>query len=129
MTQTPIGRLIKQSGNDEDRPALFAAQFSLSHACWLITYPLTGWAGARLGLSPTFFILSVIAGMALLACSIVWRREHSDQLLHNHNDLSVWHPHFIQYPAVDRSNRLNRLHRHHYVIDHLHRVWPKNVNK
>ena len=27
----------------EDRPALFAAQFTLSHCGWLATYPLSGW--------------------------------------------------------------------------------------
>ena len=34
--QTPTGRLLRRSAHPEDRPALFAAQFALSHICWLI---------------------------------------------------------------------------------------------
>lgn len=37
---TPSGRLLRRSAHAQDRPALFAAQFALSHACWLVTYPL-----------------------------------------------------------------------------------------
>jgi MFS family permease len=33
MAQTPSGRLLRRSSLPEDRPALFAAQFALSHAC------------------------------------------------------------------------------------------------
>ena len=43
--QTPGGRLLRRSAHAPDRPALFAAQFALSHACWLATYPLAGWLG------------------------------------------------------------------------------------
>ena len=43
--QLPTGRLLRRSAHAEDRPSLFAAQFALSHACWLITYPLAGWLG------------------------------------------------------------------------------------
>ena len=39
---TPSGRLLRRSAHAEDRPAIFAAQFALSHACWLLTYPLAG---------------------------------------------------------------------------------------
>lgn len=34
--QTPVGRLLTRSSHGEDRPPLFAAQFSLSHAGWLV---------------------------------------------------------------------------------------------
>ena len=45
--QTPSGRLLRRSAHAEDRPAVFAAQFALSHACWLICYPLAGQMGAQ----------------------------------------------------------------------------------
>jgi H+ antiporter protein len=61
LTQTPSGRLLRRSAQPEDRPALFAAQFALSHACWLITYPLAGWLGATAGLGTTFIALGLIA--------------------------------------------------------------------
>ena len=50
LTQTPIGRILNRSARPEDRPAVFAAQFALSHAAWLITYPLAGWVGSAYGL-------------------------------------------------------------------------------
>lgn len=39
---TPSGRLLRRSAHAKDRPAIFAAQFALSHACWLLTYPIAG---------------------------------------------------------------------------------------
>lgn len=42
LISVPIGRLVRAGATPADRPAAFAAQFSLSHACWLVTYPLTG---------------------------------------------------------------------------------------
>src|SRR3546814_8520749 len=36
MSMTPSGRLLRRSAHAEDRPALFAAQFALSHVCWLV---------------------------------------------------------------------------------------------
>ena len=48
-TLTPSGRLLTRSAHPEDRPAVFAAQFTLSHACWLVFYPLAGWLMTRFG--------------------------------------------------------------------------------
>ena len=31
---TPVGRILRRSAHAEDRPAIFASQFALSHACW-----------------------------------------------------------------------------------------------
>ncbi len=42
LTLTPSGRLLRRSSSPEDRPALFAAQFALSHVCRLITYRWLG---------------------------------------------------------------------------------------
>lgn len=42
---TPSGRLLRRSATAADLPAAFAAQFSLSHSCWLLTYPLAAGAG------------------------------------------------------------------------------------
>ncbi len=72
LTQTPSGRLLRRSAHAEDRPALFAAQFALSHACWLITYPAAGWLGAKLGLPATFAVMAAIAAFALVLAIGVW---------------------------------------------------------
>jgi MFS family permease len=75
MAQTPSGRLLRRSSAPEDRPALFAAQFALSHACWLITYPLAGWAGATLGLKAAALLLAAIAGLGIIMAIRLWPRE------------------------------------------------------
>ena len=69
---TPAGHLLKQSCLAEERPALFAAQFSLSHACWLVTYPLAGWLGATIGVAYTFAVLGSVALLACVAAVITW---------------------------------------------------------
>ncbi|MEV7184477.1 MFS transporter [Kitasatospora sp. NPDC093102] len=58
---TPTGRVLRDSVAEEDLPAVFAAQFSLSHGCWLLTYPLAGWLGATLGLTEACAALGVVA--------------------------------------------------------------------
>jgi hypothetical protein len=57
FVQTPGGRLLRRSAHEEDRPALFAAQFALSHACWLVTYLVAGVVGNEIGLFWTFGLL------------------------------------------------------------------------
>ncbi|GHH76216.1 MFS transporter [Promicromonospora soli] len=69
--ETPVGRIIRRNVPPADLPDAFAAQFSLSHACWLITYPLAGWLGTA-GLSPTALILAGLAGAATLAAARLW---------------------------------------------------------
>lgn len=69
---TPSGRLIRRSAGAEDRPALFAAQFALSHACWLVTYPLAGWAGQALGLGAALVLLAALGACALVVALRVW---------------------------------------------------------
>jgi fucose permease len=73
--QTPIGRLVTRSGSSEERPALFAAQFSLSHACWLATYPIAGVLGSVLGLAATASILAGVAAAAVLVAGLAWRAD------------------------------------------------------
>jgi hypothetical protein len=73
--QTPIGRIVTRSGSSEERPALFAAQFSLSHACWLVTYPIAGVLGSMLGLAATASVLAGVAAAAVLVAGLVWRAD------------------------------------------------------
>ncbi len=70
---TPTGRLLRRSSGPADRPALFAAQFALSHACWLISYPLAGWLGAALGLAPTLAVLSLMALVSAAMAPRIWQ--------------------------------------------------------
>jgi MFS family permease len=72
LVQTPSGLLVRRSGSAEERPALFAAQFSLSHACWLATYPIAGVLGATVGLSGAAWLLAALAAVALVLAARAW---------------------------------------------------------
>lgn len=116
LTQTPIGRILNRSARHEDRPAVFAAQFALSHAAWLVTYPLAGWAGSAFGLPAAAIILAAVGGVSLIAVMLLWPSQDPADIVHVHDDLPPDHPH-LQDPAATG-------HRHAFQIDDLHRRWP-----
>jgi hypothetical protein len=72
MVLTSSGRLIQRSGTSAERPSLFAAQFSLSHLCWLFTYPIAGFAGGALGLPAAAGILGAVAVLGTIAAMFLW---------------------------------------------------------
>ncbi|MDA4891021.1 MFS transporter [Streptomyces sp. MS2A] len=72
---TPTGRVIRRSVAVPALPAAFAAQFSLSHLAWLITYPIAGWVGTASGLAPAWIALGVLAVAGSLAAPLLWRPE------------------------------------------------------
>jgi len=118
--QTPSGRLLRRSSHAEDRPALFAAQFALSHACWLVFYPLAGWAGSRWGMPATFALLGVSAALAWLLALRLWPREDPDVLEHEHAGLAPDHPHLREGHGAAGSR-----HAHPFWIDDHHTDWPR----
>ncbi|MFD7258165.1 MFS transporter [Streptomyces sp. NPDC059874] len=68
---TPGGRVIRDCVCDAELPAAFAARFSLSHGCWLFTYPLAGWLAAGAGLPVTAAALGVVSlGAATAALAV-----------------------------------------------------------
>jgi len=113
---TPGGRLLRRSSGEGDRPALFAAQFALSHACWLLAYPLAGYAGERFGQAMAFMILSGLASVGFLAGLVAWPRKDPVIIPHRHDDLPQDHPHLREEHA--------KASQHAYVIDDLHPEWP-----
>jgi predicted MFS family arabinose efflux permease len=114
MSMTPSGRLLRRSANAEDRPALFAAQFALSHVCWLSCYPLAGQLGARVGMGATFAAMAVISAAGLALGMAIWPRRDPDRLDHHHDDLPDDHPHHDEHRGQG----------HTFVIDDLHPRWP-----
>jgi MFS family permease len=118
--QTPSGRLLRRSSQPEDRPALFAAQFALSHACWLVTYPLAGWLGASVGPNATFLILAVIAAAALVAAALLWPASDPEVVEHRHPGLSDDDPHWAEGARHGEGR-----HAHAFVVDNLHPQWPR----
>ncbi|MDH4985688.1 MFS transporter [Aminobacter anthyllidis] len=121
IAQTPAGRLLRRSSRAEDRPSLFAAQFALSHACWLVTYPLAGWLGVTVGLSQAFVIMAAIAAAALAAAFAMWPATDPDVVDHHHDDLAEDDPHWLE-----GGHRLGHRHAHGFVIDTLHQQWPRH---
>ncbi|WP_405003495.1 MFS transporter [Kitasatospora purpeofusca] len=72
---TPGGRLLRSAVPPADLPAAFAAQFSLTHVCWLLAYPLAGWLGATAGLPAATVALAVLALASAGLATRVWRTE------------------------------------------------------
>jgi MFS family permease len=116
---TPGGRLLKRSADAESLPFLFAAQFSLSHVCWLIAYPLAGWVGARYGLGTALGALTVLALVGLLRARAVWPEHDATVVRHAHPELPRDHPHLTD--ARDGTAE----HAHEFRIDALHQRWPR----
>jgi H+ antiporter protein len=114
--QTPTGRLLRRSAQAEDRPALFAAQFALSHACWLLTYPLAGWLGAVAGIPMTLAVLGLVTLLGFVLAARLWPAEDPEEIEHAHPDLPADHPHLREHYGPG--------HAHAFTIDDLHRRWP-----
>jgi len=112
----PSGRLLRNSAHSEDRPMVFAAQFALSHGCWLITYPLAGWLGTSAGLPVTMFVHAVLASFGVLIALKLWPSTDSTILVHEHPELPADHPHI--------RDASGKRHAHTFVIDSLHASWP-----
>lgn len=70
---TPSARLLRRASDDDNRPAVFAAQFSLSHACFMATYPVAGIVGATWGLWWAAAILSAVGMVAAIIAIRSWR--------------------------------------------------------
>lgn len=115
---TPSGRLLRNSAHAEDRPSIFSAQFALSHACWLMTYPIAGWTGQTLGLPVAMMILGFMALIGSVTAFFIWPTTDAKELVHDHSDLPPDHPHLQEYQAAGKR------HRHTFVIDDEHRDWP-----
>ena len=116
LTQTPIGRIVNRSAAEADRGAVFAAQFALSHACWLVAYPVAGWVGASFGLSMAALVLAGFGTIGIIAVLRIWPVDDQSVLAHQHPDLAPDHPHLADHGPH---------HAHVVVIDDLHRRWPK----
>ncbi|MGY3439894.1 MFS transporter [Marinovum sp. KMM 9879] len=119
LVLTPGGLVIARSARAADRPAVFAAQFSLSHAGWLVAYPLAGQLAARVGLEPAMLGLSVLTVVVTFIGARVWPATDPVLRAHEHPELAEGHPHLQEAPADGPRHR----HIHDFHIDELHPHW------
>mgnify|MGYP001810495164 FL=1 len=137
MAQTPIGRLLRRSCHAGDRPALFSAQFALSHGCWLVCYPLAGTLAAYGGLALALPVMAGVAVVGMLVAGLVWPSpDHGDlphhhaaedhDHLHSHGDDHHSHQHQPEVAGMHSHphSHAAHQHRHPYVIDRHHQDWP-----
>ncbi|WP_433754918.1 MFS transporter [Nocardia sp. CA-135398] len=72
LINTPSARLLRAQSDTDTRTAVFTAQFSLSHACFLLTYPIAGWVGAGVGQLAAALSLAIVATLAAATAARVW---------------------------------------------------------
>lgn len=117
LVLTPTGRLLRRSAHPGDRPALFAAQFAASHACWLLTYPLAGWLGASAGTGWTFVAMAALSLLGLALAARLWRPRDEVPTEHVHAGLPTEHPHLEGAEPIPGGGHR---HRHAPMADALH---------
>lgn len=121
LVLTPGGLVITRSAAQKDRASVFAAQFSASHAGWLVAYPLAGWLGSLLSLETALLSLASLSTVLVLVALRVWPADDPVDLAHCHPELPDDHPHLEQVPASGAQHR----HIHAFRIDELHPIWTE----
>ena len=61
---------------------------SLSHACWLLFYPLAGWLGTRYGMPVTFAVLGGAGALAVWVAFRVWPAQDPEVIEHEPETIS-----------------------------------------
>ncbi|MEU4314218.1 MFS transporter [Nocardia sp. NPDC024068] len=72
LITTPTARLLRYRSREHERAAVFTAQFSLSHAGFLLTYPIAGLVGAHAGHAIAAATLTVVATLAAGTAARLW---------------------------------------------------------
>ncbi len=139
LVQTPSGRIVNLSATPSDRSSYFSAQFSLSHLCWLITYPLVGQLVLYFGFAFSAAFLACIILTCFIFSILFWPNENETSLTHRHKTLihSHTHGHDDEHHAHQHNSKLDpnsheheheheeTVHKHEFVIDLHHQQWPK----
>lgn len=135
LVRTPADRLLRHSAHEGDRPAIYAAQFALSHACWLFAYPLAGSLNTGLGLTVTFVALALVALASTGVAAALWPSADDVDLEHVHEEMEHLHLHVHDEhhlhehegwegpePHAHPHRPAPLRHRHPFVIDLHHPV-------
>ncbi len=137
VAQTPIGRILRRSAGEADRPAYFSAQFALSHLGWLVCYPLAGWLGAVFGVDTAFVGLGLVALIGAVMATRLWPAGDAEVLGHRHESYEHEHPHVHDEhhqhghegwegpePHCHPHRHDPTWHAHPFFIDLHHPSWP-----
>ncbi len=116
---TPGGLVLTRSANKVDQPAVFAAQFSMSHAGWLFAYPTAGWLGSSLQPEIALGILGTTCIVITMLGSWIWPSDDPKERVHDHPELPADHPHLLEHGSLDSEST----HSHVFHIDDLHSKW------
>ena len=65
LVNTPSARLLADASTSRTRNLVYTAQFALSHACFLLTYPIAGWLGQH-HLTLAAAVLTAIAAIGTI---------------------------------------------------------------
>ncbi|HET8927932.1 MAG TPA: MFS transporter [Microbacterium sp.] len=77
LINTPSSRLLAEASTPANRNLVYTAQFALSHACFLVTYPVAGVTGA-VDLTGAVVVLAGLAVAAAAASFVLHRRTVDD---------------------------------------------------
>ncbi len=136
MVQTPAGRVVNRSSSVVDRPCYFSAQFSLTHACWMIAYPLAGQLGSLVGIELTALLFGIAVAVFTVSGAALWSGDDSTVLEHSHEPLAHCHEHYHDEHHQHHSGEVGVkqhshehkhppvTHSHVFVIDDHHPEWP-----
>lgn len=137
LVQTPAGRVVNRSSAAADRPAYFSAQFALSHACWLVLYPVAGQLAILWSMESVALMLSAVVVLSTILSMMLWPRRDDTELMHTHEEDTHVHlhthdvHHSHSHDGWEGPEPHSHLHHHHpvkhahsYVIDDHHSTWP-----
>jgi MFS family permease len=129
MIQTPAGRVVNRSCSAADRTSYFSAQFSLTHACWMLSYPVAGYLGASVGIETTGLAMGVTVALCALVTVFMWPSHDPQVIEHRHNEMTHRHAHLHdqhhdhQHSKPGEETTPKSIHRHdhrHFELEHTH---------
>lgn len=67
LVAIPSSTLVAIHTTNEERGRAFAAHFAITHAWWLVAYPVVGWLAASIGSPRTFTLCGVLCALIAVA--------------------------------------------------------------
>ncbi|MCV6609033.1 MAG: MFS transporter, partial [Campylobacterales bacterium] len=128
LIQVLAGYLVRISCNENNSMSYFSANFSLSHLCWMVAYPLSGFLGITYGLETALLIFVILAILSSLIAYKIYPNPDEQELEHIHE--SYQHSHHIldddhHGDGFEKNHTHEKIvHKHKFVIDYHHKEWP-----